>query len=93
MTARTANWDDAFNYLQQNHPEHTLAHAKFLKENEVILKACFDAALLERDDEFVEAPMAVEEETTWIEFSLPVRLEQECEKMIKEWLMAKGVTK
>ena len=30
-------------------------------------------------------------ETTWIEFSLPVYLEDECWEMIKQWLKAKGV--
>jgi len=28
--------------------------------------------------------------TTWIEFSLPVHLEDECWEMIKQWLKAKG---
>ena len=28
--------------------------------------------------------------TTWIEFSLPVHLEDECWVMIKQWLKAKG---
>ena len=30
-------------------------------------------------------------ETTWIEFSLPVHLEDECWGMIKQWLKNKGV--
>ena len=30
-------------------------------------------------------------ETTWIEFSLPVYLEDECWKMIERWLKKKGV--
>lgn len=30
-------------------------------------------------------------ETTWIEFSLPEHLEDECWEMIKQWLKAKGV--
>ena len=29
--------------------------------------------------------------TTWIEFSLPVYLEDECWKMIERWLKKKGV--
>lgn len=29
-------------------------------------------------------------ETTWIEFSLPAHLEDECWEMIKQWLKAKG---
>ena len=30
--------------------------------------------------------------TTWIEFSLPEHLEDECWEMIKQWLKAKGAT-
>ena len=30
-------------------------------------------------------------ETEWIEFSLPAHLEEECRKMIADWLKMKGV--
>ena len=29
--------------------------------------------------------------TTWVEFSLPVHLEDECWEMIKQWLKKRGV--
>jgi len=38
--------------------------------------------------DFVPDPNAVE--TTWIEFSLPVALEDECRAMIDVWLKEKG---
>jgi hypothetical protein len=38
-----------------------------------------------------EIPSKPTDPTTWIEFSLPERLEDECWEMIEKWLKDKGV--
>lgn len=45
----------------------------------------------EAKQEAVKAAFEESIPTTWIEFSLPVYLEDECWKMIERWLKKKGV--